>query len=127
LLDTLDHIPVAKRLPTELAVGQAQRIGLVRALSSEPQLLLLDESFSRLDRPMADVAREMFTRLHRDRGLTSVLVTHDWGQALTIADSVIVLGRNGRIIQHSTPTEAYERPLTLEAAALTGPINVLSG
>jgi ABC-type sulfate/molybdate transport systems ATPase subunit len=127
LMKTLGLLPVAERFPRELSGGQAQRVALVRALAFSPEILLLDEPFASLDRPMADSSREVFTRIHRELALTSVLVTHDWGQALTIADRVVVLSSDGQIAHDSTPKEAYESPRTPEAAALTGPVNLLKG
>src|SRR3989338_3710635 len=127
LMEFLRIASLAKKMPHELSGGQAQRGALARALAPKPRILLLDEPFYSLDRPLADAAREMVTRVHREQGLTTLIVTHDWEQALTIADRIVILGCDGRIVQDSTPMQAYGSPCTAEAASLTGPVNLLHG
>jgi len=127
LLIALRLTALAHSRPHQLSGGQAQRVALARSLAAEPRILLLDEPFSSLDRPLADSARELVTRLHREKALTTIMVTHDREQALSVADRVLVLGANGFVVQDATPTEVYETPLTAEAAALTGSANFLNG
>lgn len=117
---------IAKR-PHQLSGGQAQRVALARALAPGPEILLLDEPFSSLDRPLADAARALVVRLHRELTLTTVLVTHDREQALSVADRIVVLGRGGRIQQVSTADDVYENPVNTEVARLTGGLNLVSG
>lgn len=117
----------ATKKPRHLSGGQKQRVALGRALASAPRILLLDEPFSSLDRPLTDVARGLVVRLHRESRLTTILVTHDRDQALSISDRIVVLGRDGTIHHDGTPSAVYECPRTYEAAALTGVINELPG
>jgi ABC-type Fe3+/spermidine/putrescine transport system ATPase subunit len=117
---------IAKR-PQQLSGGQAQRVALARALAPGPEILLLDEPFSSLDRPLADAARALVVRLHRELALTTVLVTHDREQALSVADRIVVLGHSGRIQQISTASDVYENPISIEVARLTGGLNLISG
>ena len=93
---------VASRLPAELSGGQRQRVGVARALAAEPSILLMDEPFGALD-PVTRVAlAEDVRRLHETLGLTTVMVTHDVGEALLTADRIVVMAE-GRIIADATP------------------------
>jgi putative spermidine/putrescine transport system ATP-binding protein len=114
------------RYPRQLSGGQQQRVALARALVFMPDLLLLDEPLSALDRKLrADVQLEL-KALHRRLGLTFIYVTHDQEEALSMSDRVVVL-RNGRIVQQGTPSELYERPRTRFVADFLGKSNFLSG
>lgn len=97
---------VATRLPAELSGGQRQRVGVARALAAEPAILLMDEPFGALD-PVTRVAlAEDVRRLHETLGLTTVMVTHDVGEALLTADRIVVMAageRGGEIIADDTP------------------------
>jgi putative spermidine/putrescine transport system ATP-binding protein len=117
---------LGSRYPRQLSGGQQQRVALARALVFMPDLLLLDEPLSALDRKLrADVQLEL-KALHRQLGLTFIYVTHDQEEALSMSDRVVVL-RNGRIMQQGTPSGLYERPRTRFVADFLGKSNFLSG
>ncbi len=107
------------RLPAHLSGGQQQRVALARALGFGPDLLLLDEPFANLDRGLRDQLRGELRSLHRETGVTTVLVTHDADDALAAADLVGVLDA-GRLVQLGPPAEVYRRPRTPLAARALG-------
>ncbi len=114
------------RYPHQLSGGQQQRVALARALAVSPQMILLDEPFASLDaRLRASVRAEVLEVLQR-AGTTSVFVTHDQDEALSMADQVAVLG-GGRIEQVGTPRELYERPATPVVARFLGSANLIAG
>jgi ABC-type Fe3+/spermidine/putrescine transport system ATPase subunit len=127
LLESLRLTGVAHHRPHELSGGQAQRVALARALAPEPRILLLDEPFSSLDRPLVDTARKLVTQIHREKALTTLILTHDREQALSIADRILVLGADGSVVQDASPSAVYDTPNTAEVASLTGPANLLKG
>ncbi|QXI31470.1 ATP-binding cassette domain-containing protein [Pseudomonas vanderleydeniana] len=98
-----------EHFPHELSGGMQQRVGLARALVTEPDILLMDEPFSALDPTIRRDLQGRFLQLVRERGITTLLVTHDPGEALRLADRIAVL-RNGELIQVGTPQELLERP-----------------
>ncbi|GGO78203.1 ABC transporter ATP-binding protein [Nonomuraea cavernae] len=118
-----DH---AERYPHELSGGQQQRVALARALALEPRVLLLDEPLSALDAKVRVSLREEIRRLQLDLGITTVFVTHDQEEALSIADRVAVL-REGRLEQVGPPAEVYDRPATPFVAEFVGTMNHLAG
>jgi iron(III) transport system ATP-binding protein len=124
LLEMVGITQLARRLPHELSGGEQQRVALARALARRPQALLLDEPFSSLDASLRTQVREEVHALLREQGVTTVLVTHDQEEALSLADSVAVL-RDGTIIQHGAPAELYERPRDERLARFLGAVNVL--
>ena len=124
LLEMVGIAPLAKRLPHELSGGEQQRVALARALARRPEALLLDEPFSSLDATLRTRVREEVHELLRAQGVTTVLVTHDQEEALSLADSVAVL-REGRIIQQGPPEELYESPADERLARFLGAVNVL--
>ena len=124
LLEMVGIAPLARRLPHELSGGEQQRVALARALARRPQALLLDEPFSSLDASLRSRVREEVHALLRAQGVTTVLVTHDQEEALSLADAVAVL-RDGRIIQQGAPTELYERPADERLARFLGAVNVI--
>ncbi len=124
LLEMVGIAPLAKRLPHELSGGEQQRVALARALARKPQVLLLDEPFSSLDASLRGVVREEVHQLLREQGATTVLVTHDQEEALSLADSVAVL-RGGQIVQHAAPSEIYEAPVDHELASFLGAVNLV--
>ena len=124
MLEMVGISSLAKRLPHELSGGEQQRVALARALARRPQALLLDEPFSSLDATLRVRVREEVHSLLREQGVTTVLVTHDQEEALSLADSVAVL-RDGVIVQQAPPTELYERPADERLARFLGAINVL--
>jgi iron(III) transport system ATP-binding protein len=124
LLEMVGISALAKRLPHELSGGEQQRVALARALARKPQVLMLDEPFSSLDASLRGLVREEVHQLLREQGATTVLVTHDQEEALSLADSVAVL-RGGRIVQHADPSELYEAPVDHELATFLGAVNVI--
>jgi iron(III) transport system ATP-binding protein len=124
LLEMVGMAPLARRLPHELSGGEQQRVALARALARKPELLLLDEPFSSLDASLREAVREEVHSLLRSQGATTVLVTHDQEEALSLADSVAVM-RGGQIVQHGAPSELYEAPLDSELASFLGTVNLI--
>jgi len=114
------------RYPHELSGGQRQRVALARALAPGPSVLLLDEPFGALDAKVRLSLREWLRRLHEERAITTVFVTHDQEEALSVADRVIVMNR-GKVEQIGTPEEIYDRPATAFVAGFVGAINELEG
>lgn len=106
----------ARRRPDSLSGGQRQRVALARAVVADPTALLLDEALSALDEPLRDSLRRELVTLTRREGLTTVHVTHDRSEALSIADRVVVLDK-GRIRQIATPQDLVHRPATPQVAA----------
>jgi iron(III) transport system ATP-binding protein len=120
----LDHL--SDRYPYALSGGQQQRVAIARALIHRPQLLLLDEPLSSLDVQLREKARAWIARVQREFGLTTILVTHDHVEALSLSDRVILLN-HGKIEQDTHPRQIYERPLTAFAADFIGGANVFNG
>lgn len=115
---------VAKRYPSELSGGQQQRVALARALAPKPALVLLDEPFSSLDAGLRESTGRAVARALRTAGATAVLVTHDQGEALSLADHVAVM-RDGEIVQVATPTQIYLFPADPGVGAFVGGAAVL--
>jgi iron(III) transport system ATP-binding protein len=114
------------RMPHQLSGGQQQRVAVARALAPRPPLVLLDEPFSALDAGLrAEVRRDVREALRAD-GATAVLVTHDQGEALSMADQVAVM-REGRIVQTGTPAQVYGEPADAWVADFVGEAALLSG
>ncbi|WP_433242498.1 ABC transporter ATP-binding protein [Streptosporangium sp. CA-135522] len=116
----------AERYPHELSGGQQQRVALARALALEPRVLLLDEPLSALDAKVRVTLREEIRRLQLDLGITTIFVTHDQEEALSVADRVAVL-RDGRLEQCGPPAEVYDRPATPFVAEFVGTMNHIPG
>jgi putative spermidine/putrescine transport system ATP-binding protein len=116
----------ARRKPRQLSGGQQQRIALARCLAIDPKILLLDEPFGALDKNLRLDMQIEVKRLQRESGVTTILVTHDQEEALSMADRVAVMSR-GQIEQVSSPTEIYDRPRTLFVNQFVGSTNVLYG
>ena len=114
------------RAPTQLSGGQAQRVSLARALAPRPDLMLLDEPFAALDPLLRSALRTEVAALLRSQKSTSLLVTHDQEEALSLADYVAVM-RNGRILQWGTPADVYERPVSRWVASFVGDTVELDG
>jgi putrescine transport system ATP-binding protein len=114
----------ADRRPDALSGGQRQRVALARSLAPRPDLLLLDEPLSALDRGLREATRTELVRVQRQLGTTFVLVTHDQEEALSMATRIGLLDR-GRLAQVGTPTEIYERPVSRSVAAFMGAANIL--
>lgn len=108
----------------EMSGGQMQRVALARALAAEPKLLLLDEPFSGLDENLRAEMGELVRRLHRENGLTTVLVTHDKQEALKFSDRIVLMS-GGRILQQDSPREIFRHPVNREAAEFFGRMNYI--
>jgi len=124
LLDLVGLADRAGRYPHQLSGGQQQRVALARALAVAPQVLLLDEPLSALDAQVRVQLREEIRRIQLELGITTVFVTHDQSEALSVADRVGVL-RAGRLEQIAGPDELYERPATAFVAEFVGTMNRL--
>ncbi len=112
------------RRPAQLSGGQRQRVALARALVNEPRVLLLDEPLGALDLKLREAMQDELKSLQQRLGITFVFVTHDQGEALSMADRVAVFNE-GRVAQVGTPSEIYERPATQFVADFVGSSNVL--
>jgi len=117
---------MAERYPHELSGGQQQRVALARALAPAPQLLLLDEPFSNLDVHLRQQLREEVQAILAQAGITTILVTHDQEEALSLADTLAVMGQ-GEIVQYATPDEVMRRPRTRFVAQFIGLGHFLGG
>jgi len=120
----LDHY--GDRYPDQLSGGQRQRVALARALAPRPRVLLLDEPFGALDARVRQELRRWLDELHRELGVTSLLVTHDQEEALELANEVVVM-HDGRIEQIGTPDQIYNQPDSPFVAGFVGASNVLRG
>ena len=120
----IDHL--LERRPGQLSGGQQQRCALARAIVRKPRLFLLDEPLSNLDAKLRLETRVELRKLQRSLGVTTVYVTHDQEEAMTIADRMAVF-MEGRIVQVGTPDEVFARPATSAVAAFIGspPMNLL--
>lgn len=116
----------AGRYPSTLSGGQQQRVALARALATEPEILLLDEPLSALDAKMREGLRGELKRILAETGLTTIVVTHDQEEALSLADRVMVMHK-GRILQDDAPREIYNRPANRFVAEFVGRSNWLAG
>ncbi|HUX50826.1 MAG TPA: ABC transporter ATP-binding protein [Spirochaetia bacterium] len=114
----------AGRYPQQLSGGQQQRVALARALAIRPKMLLLDEPLSALDARIRTRLREEIRQIQRAVGITTVYVTHDQEEALSISDRVVVMDR-GKIEQVGTPKEIYDTPATRHVASFIGTLNMI--
>jgi sulfate transport system ATP-binding protein len=126
LLELVQLGPFADRYPHHLSGGQRQRVALARALAPRPRVLLLDEPFGALDARVRQDLRHWLDRLHRELGVTSLLVTHDQEEALELANTIVVMHR-GRVEQVGSPDAVYNDPATPFVAGFVGAANVLTG
>lgn len=117
-----------ERKPSELSGGQQQRVAIARALVKMPRVLLLDEPLSNLDARLRLQTREEIKRIQRETGITTVFVTHDQEEAMSISDMIVVM-KKGIIQQIGKPQEVYDNPVNLFVAKFLGtpPINVFNG
>lgn len=116
----------AHRLTSELSGGQQQRVALARALVMEPAVLLMDEPLSNLDQKLRHSMRNTIRRIQQELGITTIFVTHDQEEAMSMADRVAVMDA-GNIIQIGTPTDLYSNPATPFIANFVGTSNILKG
>ena len=126
LLDLVHLTPEADKHPGQLSGGQQQRVALARALAIQPRVLLLDEPLSALDAKVRGRLRGEICSLQRRLGLTTIMVTHDQEEALTMADRVVVMNR-GEIAQEAAPEDLYRKPADTFVADFVGHMNLLKG
>jgi putative spermidine/putrescine transport system ATP-binding protein len=126
IADRVDHVLELVQLPgygnrrvDEVSGGQRQRVALARAIVFEPRILLMDEPLSALDKQLRERMQMEIRRLHDRLGMTTIAVTHDQREALTMSDRVAVL-HQGRLVQFDTPRELYERPINRFVAEFIG-------
>ncbi len=122
---SLEHL--LDRKPKQLSGGQQQRVALGRAIARQPQVFLLDEPLSNLDAQLRDDTRAELKQLHQELGITTVYVTHDQVEAMTLADKIVVLNQ-GRIQQIGDPQTIYAQPVNRMVATFLGnpPMNIIS-
>src|SRR3954453_20935315 len=129
VLEVLELVEMAQyvdRYPHQLSGGQQQRVALARALVYSPSVLLLDEPFSNLDAKLRERARAWVKELQHRLGLTTIFVTHDQDEALSMSDRVAVMG-HGEVQQIGTPEEIYRKPANRFVAEFVGNVNLLTG
>lgn len=126
VLSLVRMLDLAGRKPNELSGGQQQRVALARALAVSPACLLLDEPLSNLDAQLRLEMRSEIRRICKSAGLTTIYVTHDQKEALSVADRIAVL-KDGKLMQVGTPTELYHRPASSFVAAFVGQTNLIKG
>ncbi len=124
ILELTELIGLENRVPGALSGGQQQRVALARALVMEPKVLLMDEPLSNLDAKLRDVMRTEIRRIQQTLGITSVYVTHDQLEAMTLSDRIVVMNQ-GRIEQIGPPQEIYRRPKTAFVADFIGSTNFI--
>src|SRR6266851_4585522 len=117
---------LAGRYPYQLSGGQQQRVALARAIAIKPKVLLLDEPLSALDAKIRVSLREEIRSVQRSLGITTIYVTHDQEEALSMSDRIVVMNE-GRIEQIGTPFEIYNFPRTRFVASFVGTLNILRG
>ena len=127
-LDMVQMTELRQRYPSELSGGQQQRVAVARLIALRPSILLMDEPLSNLDAKLRTEMRAGLKRLHRDLKATTVYVTHDQIEALTLSDRVIIMDK-GRIMQEGSPYEIYHHPANLFVAEFIGDprINLFTG
>jgi iron(III) transport system ATP-binding protein len=126
LLERLGIADLAGSYPHMLSGGQQQRVALARALAPKPRVMLLDEAFSSLDARLRGQVRDETLALLRERGVATLIVTHDPEEALAAADRVALM-HGGRLVQTGSPRQLYFQPVNALAAEFFGPINRLRG
>ena len=125
LFDMIKLSNAKSRLPSQMSGGEQQRVALVRALATEPGFLLLDEPLSALDAKVRLTLRREICNIQRELNLTTIMVTHDQDEALTMADRIVVMNK-AVIMQSGTPEQIYENPENPFVADFIGSINFIS-
>ena len=125
VLEMVGLAGISGKYPNEMSGGQQQRVALARAIALEPDVLLLDEPLSALDAKVREKLRNDIKMLQKKLNLTTIMVTHDQEEALSVSDKIMVM-ESGKIMQVGTPREIYERPQSLFVADFIGKINFLN-
>ena len=125
-LDVVGLGPVADRYASRLSGGQQQRVAFARAIVAEPEVLLLDEPLSNLDAALREQMCAELRKLHERLRLTTLYVTHDQGEALSMSDRIAVM-RDGRFVEVATPERLWNAPRTVFAAQFLGGANIFAG
>ncbi|TYR33220.1 ABC transporter ATP-binding protein [Mesorhizobium microcysteis] len=125
-LDLVQLTPYADRYPRQLSGGQQQRVAIGRALVIEPRILLLDEPLANLDAKLREEMRVFIRDLQRRVGITTVYVTHDQAEAMTMSDRVVVMF-GGKIAQQGRPGDIYDYPVSRAVAGFVGQVNLIDG
>jgi sulfate transport system ATP-binding protein len=126
LLELVGLSHLAQRRPGQLSGGQRQRMALARALAVEPKVLLLDEPFGALDARVREELRGWLRRLHDEVQVTTLFVTHDQGEAMEIAEQIVVVN-HGRIEQSASPADVYDHPENDFVMSFVGPVTRIGG
>lgn len=126
VLDIVHMAEYADRTANQLSGGQQQRVALARALVIEPDVLLLDEPLSNLDAKLRVEMRQEIKRIHTESGITTIYVTHDQKEALSLADRLAIM-KDGKIVQVGTPREIYNMPVNQFVADFIGETNFING
>ena len=125
-LDLVQLGKLGERRPHQLSGGQRQRVALARAIVTKPRVLLLDEPLSALDKALRVDMQIELKRIQREIGITTIFVTHDQEEALTMSDRIGIL-RDGRLVQEGPPEDIYDSPKSEFAATFLGDANILRG
>ncbi|MDS0261075.1 ABC transporter ATP-binding protein [Haloarcula sp. S1CR25-12] len=126
MLELIEMPGYEDRMPEQLSGGQSQRVGLARALALEPEMLLLDEPLSALDEKLREHMQTELTRIQRELGVTTVFVTHNQEEAMTMSDRIVVMN-DGNFEQIGTPEAVYNQPESVFVGDFMGKSNVFSG
>lgn len=129
VMEILEYVELDKyatRMTSELSGGQQQRVALARALIMEPAVLLMDEPLSNLDQKLRHTMRNAIRKIQQDLGITTIFVTHDQEEAMSMADRVAVMS-GGKVMQIGTPTDLYSNPKTPFIADFVGTSNIIKG
>ena len=126
IMDIMNLVNMADRRPDQLSGGQQQRVALARAIINRPGVLLFDEPLSNLDAKLREQMRLEIRRIQQTFGITSIYVTHDQAEAMTVSDRIVVMNE-GNIIQTGTPFEIYSRPAGRFVADFIGRVNFFAG
>jgi ABC-type Fe3+/spermidine/putrescine transport system ATPase subunit len=126
MLELIEMPGYEDRMPEQLSGGQAQRVGLARALALEPEVLLLDEPLSALDEKLREHMQTELTRIQRELGVTTVFVTHNQEEAMTMSDRIVVMN-DGEFEQIGTPEEVYSEPESVFVGDFMGKSNLFAG
>ncbi|MGL5122752.1 MAG: ABC transporter ATP-binding protein [Fusobacteriaceae bacterium] len=124
VLELVGLLHIKKKYPLEMSEGQQQRVSLARALAMEPSILLLDEPLSALDAKVREKLRMEIKSIHDKLGITTIMVTHDQEEALTMGDRIVVMNE-GEIIQVGYPEEIYNEPKDIFVADFIGKVNLI--